>query len=346
MSGDAYERLTARARRLLACAVVGSLAVVAMPQLAVAAPTPKISVSDVTVTEGNAGTANATFTISYTGPGNAMTVNYETANGTATASSEYTAKSGTANLPKNGCKCATVSVLVNGDTLLEANETFAFNLSNPSSPGVILDGQGVGTITNDEPPALSVADVTTTELNAGSTNAIFTVSLSSVNNLNTTVAYATTAGTATAGSDYTTRSGTLSIPAGQLSGTVTVPVLGDVNDEPNETYTLNLSNPTNATIADGQALGTITDDDAPAAISVADAADGEGDSGTSAQSFTVALDVASGQTIVRIVLVPATMVLLGDANWWLPSWLDRILPKMVLDVSDRPESAEEPVPVG
>ena len=46
-------------------------------------------------------------------------------------------------------------------------------------------------------------------------------------------------------------------------------------------------------------------------------------------------------TIVRVVLVPAAMVLLGDANWWLPSWLDRILPRMQLEVADQPEIVEE-----
>jgi RND superfamily putative drug exporter len=66
----------------------------------------------------------------------------------------------------------------------------------------------------------------------------------------------------------------------------------------------------------------------------------------------LAVAVLIDATIVRIVLVPATMVLLGDANWWLPGWLDRILPNMNLELADDPEAGEpeaeqeEPVPVG
>jgi RND superfamily putative drug exporter len=67
-----------------------------------------------------------------------------------------------------------------------------------------------------------------------------------------------------------------------------------------------------------------------------------------AQMFGIGLATAVfiDATIVRIVLVPATMVLLGDANWWLPGWLDRILPKMELELADDIEVVEEPVPVG
>jgi hypothetical protein len=54
-------------------------------------------------------------------------------------------------------------------------------------------------------------------------------------------------------------------------------------------------------------------------------------------AFAVLIDA----TIVRVVLVPAAMVLVGDANWWLPSWLDRILPRMQLEVADQPEIVEE-----
>jgi len=60
----------------------------------------------------------------------------------------------------------------------------------------------------------------------------------------------------------------------------------------------------------------------------------------------LAVAVFIDATIVRIVLVPATMVLLGDANWWLPGWLDRLLPNMNLESIEAPEIDEEPVPVG
>ena len=76
------------------------------------------------------------------------------------------------------------------------------------------------------------------------------------------VDYATANGTATAPGDYLGDRRNAHLPAGETTKTVTVTVNGDTLDEANETYFVNLSNPSNATIADGQGLGTITDDDA------------------------------------------------------------------------------------
>ena len=82
-------------------------------------------------------------------------------------------------------------------------------------------------------------------------------------------------------------SGTLTFAAGQTTQTVTVPVNGDVLDEVDETFSVNLSSPVNATIADGQGLGTITDDDAPPTLSIDDVTVTEGDAGTVDATFTV-----------------------------------------------------------
>ena len=105
-----------------------------------------ISIGDVTVAEGNSGTTTATFTVTRTGGTAAFSVNYATSNGTATAGSDYVAKSGT--LPfASGQATQTVSVTINGDTTIETNETFFVNLSGNTN---ITDGQGVGTIRNDD----------------------------------------------------------------------------------------------------------------------------------------------------------------------------------------------------
>jgi hypothetical protein len=82
-----------------------------------------------------------------------------------------------------------------------------------------------------------------------------------------TVQYATTGGTATAGGDYTATSGTLTIPAGSTSSTIAVPILGDATIEPDETFMVNLSVPTNATIGTGTGTGTILNDDPAASAS-------------------------------------------------------------------------------
>ncbi|MDB9436488.1 Calx-beta domain-containing protein, partial [Dolichospermum lemmermannii CS-548] len=110
-------------------------------------------------------------------------------------------------------------------------------------------------------PSLSIKDITVTEGNTGTTNATFTVTLSAASTSAVTVNYATANSTATAGSDYTASTGTLTFNPGVTSKTFNVAVTGDTTFEPNETFFVNLSNATNATIADNQAVGTITNDD-------------------------------------------------------------------------------------
>ena len=114
-------------------------------------------------------------------------------------------------------------------------------------------------------PTVSVANVSQAEGDAGSTPAAFTVSLSKASPLRVTVAYATADGTATAGADYTATSGTLVFAPGQTSQTVAVAVVGDTVFEPDETFTLALSNPVNATLGTATATGTITNNDAATA---------------------------------------------------------------------------------
>ncbi|HEY6806376.1 MAG TPA: Calx-beta domain-containing protein [Pyrinomonadaceae bacterium] len=258
---------------------------------------PKISINDATVTEGNSGTTNAGFTISLSNPSFEMiTVNYTTANGTASSGSDYVATSGTATFAP-GTTTQPLNVTVNGDTSFETNETFNVNLSTPLNSS-LLDGQGVGTINNDDTiPSLSISDVTVTEGNSGTVNATFTVSLSTASGVSTVVNYATADGTASAGSDYVNTSGTLTIDPGQASQTISVPVNGDTMFEPNETFVVNLSGPTNATIADGQGAGTITNDDSQPTISINDTSVNEGDTGSTTATLTVSLSNASSQTV-------------------------------------------------
>ena len=113
---------------------------------------PSISINDVTVTEGNSGSANATFTVTLSAPPGAtpVTVNYATGNGTATAPSDYTAASGTLSFT-GSITTRTITVPIIGDTVSEATETFAVTLSGAVG-GSILDGTGIGTITNDDVP--------------------------------------------------------------------------------------------------------------------------------------------------------------------------------------------------
>lgn len=231
-------------------------------------PLPALSINDVSMAEGNSGTTTITFTVSLSAAsGKQMAVDYATANGTATAGSDYVAIPTTQLIFPVGTTTQSVTVTVNGDALNEPDETFFVNLSNASN-ATISDGQGQGTIQNDDAiiiPTLSINDVTIIEGNSGTINAVFTVSLSTTSSQQITVDYTTANGTATGGSDYEAIPITqLIIPPNTPSQTITVKVNGDLFDESDETFLVNLANPTNATLADAQGLGTISDDDSPA----------------------------------------------------------------------------------
>jgi chitinase len=118
-----------------------------------------------------------------------------------------------------------------------------------------------GTWTTTANPQFSINDVSVTEGNAGTKTAIFTVTLAPASASTVTVGYATANGTATAGSDYVTASGTVTFPAGSTSQTVSVTLNGDTTVEGDETFLVNLSSPSGATILDGQGVGTILNDD-------------------------------------------------------------------------------------
>ena len=182
---------------------------------------------------------------------------------------------------------ATVLVTVNGDTKYEPNETL--NLDVTSSDG---DGSGVGTITNDDSqPTISIANPgTVIEGDSGTKSLNFAVSLSNPSYQPITVAWAAQNGTApsaTSSSDFT-GSGTLTFQSGQQSPTIqpSVTIVGDNVFEPTtENFTITLSAPTNATLLDGTANGTITDNDPQPTVSIADASTTEGDSSTTRSSL-------------------------------------------------------------
>jgi probable HAF family extracellular repeat protein len=151
-------------------------------------------------------------------------------------------------------------------------------------------------------PAVSVGDVSVTEGNAGTTNAVFTVTLSAPAGAPVTVNFTTGNGTAAAGPDYSARSGTLTFAPGQATATITVAVHGDTTGEPNETFQVSLSQPAGAVIADGQGVGTIVDDEPR--LSINNVSVQEGRSGTRVFVFTVTLSApSSGPVTVNFATV-------------------------------------------
>ncbi|OYZ80740.1 MAG: hypothetical protein B7Y12_07775 [Rhizobiales bacterium 24-66-13] len=165
-----------------------------------------------------------------------------------------------------------------------------------SATGFLVNGAPVGGDPAPVLPTLAVADATVTEGNAGTSDLAFTVSLSAASATPVTVTYATANGTASAGADFAALTGTLTFAPGETSKLVHVQVTGDTAVETNETLSLNLANPTGATLADASATGTILNDDVapvPPVVSIADATLAEGNAGTSDFAFTVTLDKAA-----------------------------------------------------
>jgi hypothetical protein len=244
---------------------------------------PVLSIGNVQQSEGNSGTTALIFEVKLSGPSSqTVTVRADTADGSAGAPGDYTAVVNQTVTFNPGQTSRTLSVQVKGDTDVEPDETFAVNLTNPN--GATCGGgdcQAQGTINNDDGPgggeedplpSVSIADASVQEGQAGTKLLTFTISLSAVTNKNVEVDWVTGDDTAAAGSDYVAANGTLEIKKGNTSGQLSVTINGDADAEPNEQLLVNLSNPKNAFIGDGQAIGTIQNDDnqAPTATAQSD----------------------------------------------------------------------------
>lgn len=274
-------------------------------------PPPQLSIAGVTVDEGDAGQTTANFTVTLDAPSaSPVTFSWKTADGGATSggatsgSGDYVAvSSGNGFIPANTTSIQ-LPVQVNGDNFVEPDETFSVQLSEIAG-GVFAIDEAAATIRNDDTEGeltFSVGDVTLAEGDAGLATATFTVTLSAALGGIPTVRYATAGGSATSGSDFQPASGTLTFDEGATSRTVSVNVIGDTAVEPDETFSLELSEPTGgATIADGTAVATITNDDEDAtlpSLRIDDAAIGEGDQGSREITFALRLDRAAEGPVV------------------------------------------------
>ena len=219
-----------------------------------------------------------------------------TADGTATAGSDYTAVAWQGATINPGEPGKLFVVDVSGDSTWEADETFAVAISNVTGANLV-DGQAVGTITNDDAtpgPALSIADVAIAEGGPGEHLVSYTVSLSAPTDTPVYFDVATADGTAN-GRDYvgSTLHGAW-IDAGQTSFSNSFTIIGDDYFEPDETVLLNVSNVQgHAYLADGQAVVTVLNDDAPG-LTIDDLYIDEGNAGTSTATFTVRLPALPG----------------------------------------------------
>ncbi len=257
--GQADWRLTTPADALTAYR-----AILAQPEFqgTLGLPPLTLAINDVSVHE-NAGPATFTVKLSEASA-QTVTVNYSTADNTATAPADYTTTSGMLTFSP-GDLSKTINVPIVDDSVYEPTQTFFVNLSGPSN-AAIADGQGVGTIVDNDPQpgaTISIGNASVREGSRrhGTVRLVFRVTLSHKASTKVTVHYATANGTATAGSDYIARHGTLTIKKGKTSARIVITVKSDKIVEPNEILYVNLSRATKASIAVAQGVGTILNDD-------------------------------------------------------------------------------------
>ena len=251
---------------------------------------PSLSINDPTVTEGNTGITVLTYTVTASSmPLLPISFDIATGGGTATAGSDYEAKSLTEQTIPAGSITYTFDVIVNRDTDIEPDETVLVSLSNITN-ATGSKSQGLGTITNDDfgSSTVSISDVAVSESVGSVTLMVMRTDPSTA----FTVNFSTANGSATAGEDYVPTVGFLAFTAGgPLEQFIIVHLLGDNFVEPTEAFTINLTDVVNeigTTVIDhGTGICTIFDDDVASTVSIADASITEGDNGTKVLSFTV-----------------------------------------------------------
>ena len=246
---------------------------------------PAISISDARASEG--GTLRFHVTLNRTSA-STVTVDWETSAGTATEDVDYDAGSGRITF-NPGDTSKTIEVTTIEDEENEVAETFTVDLSNATN-ATISDASGTGTIDNKVPdPEISISDASASE---GET-LLFHVTLNRESSSTVTVNWKTTAGTATEDVDYDGDNGTLTFNPGDTSKTIEVTTIEDEENEVAETFTVELSGATNATISDASGTGTIDNTASDPAVSISDARAGEGET----LRFHVTLNRTSASTV-------------------------------------------------
>jgi hypothetical protein len=250
---------------------------------------------DFQVVEGNAGLTIVTVTLVTSSPANGnVTGQYQTADGTATvADNDYHAAAGDFFIPSGQTQSNPIQLEIVGDLKVEADETFTLQLFNVVNGAALDPGPYTFHIINDDAPAVAVPNTSVVEGNSGTNAMTFTVTLTSPAAVPVQATFATADGTATAGQDYQSTSGTLNFAVGEVVKTVTVIINGDTTFEADETLTLTVTPAGGAPVT---ATGTIVNDDVPS-LTVADTSVLEGNSGTTAMVFVVTLTAAAGAPV-------------------------------------------------
>ena len=256
-----------------------------------------LSVADASGKEGNPTETNLDFRVSLSSPGDRdVILHYSTRDNTAVAGADYVARSGTLVFSP-GVTNQTIRVPILDDNIGEPAETMRLVLSDPVN-ATLLRAEAEGTILDNDTPRIRVSDAAPVrEQDTTTTNQEFKVTLSNPSTLLISVNYSTGDGSAVQNLDYVPQSGIVRFSPGQTNQTITVVVLGDLVNEFDETYRLDLSTPVNATLEVSQGWATILDNDREPMISVSSDPVLEGDSGTTSLLFKFILAHASAREV-------------------------------------------------
>ncbi|QEI04969.1 DUF4214 domain-containing protein [Pigmentiphaga aceris] len=226
-------------------------------------PLVTLTTNNIAIAEA-AGVATITATISAAAATDTI-VTLSLAGTASGAGVDYTAAAPTITI-QAGQLTGTTTLTAVQDTLDEFDETIIVGIQSISGGDNARADTGTVQVTitdDDAPPVMSIAPASVTEGNSGTTAMVFTVTLDAVSGKTVTVNYATSDGTATAGSDYIAKSGTLSFAPGETTKQITVLVTGDTVTESDETLTVMLAGASNASLGTASAVGTIIDDENP-----------------------------------------------------------------------------------
>jgi Calx-beta domain len=227
--------------------------------------TVEVGMGNVRMLEGASGTRAMAFSVGLSeASATPITLDYKTLPGTATEGSDFVAKAGQLTIAA-GATSAQIAVTINGDTVVEPNEKFTLKLQHPSSNAVIRRVGATATIMTDDPPKpgvrMAIGDAAVLEGNAATRSLRITASLSEASTQDVSATYETIAGNATEGSDYTAKTGTVTIAAGKTSAVIQIKVKGDTTTEGNEHFTVKLTNGVHANISRVKGDAIILNDD-------------------------------------------------------------------------------------
>jgi len=259
--------------------------------------TPVVRVSDRVVDEA-AGTVTFNVTLDKPSTGT-VNVDYATANGSATAGSDYVA-TGTHTLTfVAGEVSKTVTVDLINDSSAEGREYFDLVLSNVVGGTLLPEAHGRATIGANDSAPVGAPQITVSDAVAGESDGMlqFVVSLNAPSTQTVTVNYNNSNQTAAHGSDYLAVSGTLTFAPGQTTQTVLLSVLDNVTQENTEFLTLNLYSAVNGTIVRQSGWGSIVDNDSTTGTPVLRVSDQVVDEADGTVTFTIALDKPSTETV-------------------------------------------------